>query len=461
MDKQLVNPFLALHLCSYVWCSYESVRMNDYRSEAEFDRLRAVRVHKPGCETFVGGIDPVPNLFRNQTSVDKAQREHERLVETLETNGVTVHHLCDDLAKSDTLDALLASRVRVDCTDLPPDRRATTRDSMWNELLALPPYEKLQLIGSNATLSRHRNGRLGTGEGHELSIQRSDTTSIRFRRPLSNLYFQRDQQILTDEGPVIGSFRSETREAETGIAVKGWEAIGGNPRPHDGDVEFLRSTGQTLEGGDFIPAGEFALLGVSAFEGDTEIPIRTTHGAGRTLLEADVMSYDEVGLVHAPREADADEQARKRERTEAVEPEMEVMHLDTWFNIADEGIAVARKHLVENTDVEVYGKTSTGYEHLHTVGFGEYLAEKDYHVIDVPFDERAVGTNFLTLDAGTIFPIHYPGADGEYDPSRNELIETMRNHGLDIVPDGVGLPLENLRAGYGGVHCVTTPLRRV
>lgn len=434
-------------------------QMYDYRSEAEFDRLRAVRVHKPGCETFVGAVDPVPNLFRSQSSVANAQREHERLVEVLEANGVTVHHLCDDLAEGTTLDALLASRVRIDCSDLPRDRRTATRDSMWNELLSLPPYEKLQLVGSNATLYRHRNGSGKTGD-HEFSVGRFDTTSIRFRQPLSNLYFQRDQQIVTDDGPVIGSFRNETRDAETGIAVKGWEAIGGSPRPHNGLVEFFQPTDQTLEGGDFIPAGEFALLGISAFEGETEIPIRTTRGAGRTLLEADVMSYDEVGLVHAPRTADAEEQARKTNGAETAETDMEVMHLDTWFNIADEGVAVARKHLVDNTDVEVYGRTGTGYEHLRTIGFGEYLSEKDYRIIDVPFDERAVGTNFLTLDAGKILPIHYPDEDGEYDPACNELIETMRAEGLDVVPDGVGIPLEHLRAGYGGVHCVTTPLRR-
>lgn len=69
-----------------------------------------------------------------------------------------------------------------------------------------------------------------------------------------NLYFIRDQVITTAKGMVIGHFNAPQREVETKIVRFAYAKIGVNP------VYAVTVTAR-LEGGDFIPAGDTALIG--------------------------------------------------------------------------------------------------------------------------------------------------------------------------------------------------------
>ncbi|SMO32457.1 hypothetical protein [Halorubrum cibi] len=64
--------------------------MREPTAEAEYDTLRAVRVHEPGIEAAIGAMDPGPNHFARPFSVCEAKREHRRMVEVLEDAGVEV-----------------------------------------------------------------------------------------------------------------------------------------------------------------------------------------------------------------------------------------------------------------------------------------------------------------------------------------------------------------------------------
>jgi arginine deiminase len=136
------------------------------------------------------------------------------------------------------------------------------------------------------------------------------------------------------------------------------------------------------------------------------------------------------------------------------------MHLLGWFNIAAEGLAVLDADLAEAADVDVYRRDGDVYEHSHTTSTLEYVRdEKGFDVIDVADGERWP-TNFLAIDDGTVIPLYEPDEDGAYRPEDNPTIEALRERGVEILPDGVGIPRAALTNGAGGLHCMTTPIAR-
>ncbi|PSQ12483.1 hypothetical protein BRC93_01900 [Halobacteriales archaeon QS_5_70_15] len=243
--------------------------MTEHTVRAEFEPLNAVRVHTPGLELWGGSVDPGPHLFDAHVPPERARGEHERLVSTLESTGVEVHRLAEDLAAGGHLDALVAEYATV------PEE--VDLDAMLD---AWDPREKLQLVLSRARLERHPDA----------------ATSLHVERPVSNVFFQRDTTVVGDRGPVLCEMYEPVRKPEIPIVRRAWEAVGG---------EFAHEmSGEPLEGGEFLPAGEFALLGVSAEVDGEEVVIRTSYDAGTQLLDAGAVGYDEVGLVRAPLEAD-------------------------------------------------------------------------------------------------------------------------------------------------------------
>ncbi len=454
-------------------------------------------MHLPGVETFVGILDPEPNLFLEQFSLVEAQREHHALADDFREalgDDDAVHYLHDDLASNGEMDALLSSRVQFDLSDLDPQNELSEQDKLWTRLHGLSPHTQLQAVASNAKVVRHRAEDNGDFEG--TNPTRCDTSSVTLSQPLTNMYFQRDPHFVTRKGVVLCSMKQTTRQPEVDIARASWQALDGEydveivadlSRVDTHDVseyvperDDIQSTDVTIEGGDFIPAGDFALLGTSAkiSEGDTypelgvtaedtELVHRTTYAAGHKLLVEDAFGTDEVALVRAPFEA-------AQKRSEDSEVDMDIMHLDTWFNFADEDLVVAHQELVDNTVVDVYERTDGGDECPYEltrpdVNFGEYIREKGFEVVDAvelidPDHEDADAalkavTNFLTLGPRKILPVRFDESDdGVMVPFITELRE---EYDVEIVPDGEGRKIKNLRAGYGAIHCMTTPIRRV
>lgn len=389
----------------------------EYSARAEYEPLNAVRVHTPGLELWSGGVDPEANLFEAHVPPDRARREHERFVETLESAGVSVHQLADDLAAGDALDPIVRERVTVDDG---VDLEAT--------LDALGPREKLQFALARTGVERHADA----------------ATSLRLDRPISNVFFQRDTTILGDRGPVLCEMFEPVRRPEVPIVERAWDALGA-------EVVY-EASGEPIEGGEFVPAGEFALLGVSADVDGEEVVLRTSYDAGRDLLNAGAIGYDEVGLVRAPLAADrrlrSDENRFSR-----------LMHLLGWFNVAAEGLAVTDRDLARHAAVDVYARRGGEYRKDRSATLLEYVREKGYETIDVSPAERWAA-NFLAVDDGRVVAIYEPGPDGEYRPEANPTIESMKERGVEVLPDGEGLPNGALTNGAGGFHCMTTPLSR-
>jgi len=270
------------------------------------------------------------------------------------------------------------------------------------------------------------------------------TTSLDVRRPITNVYFQRDCQVVGDRGPIIPRPYSPTRRRELPLIEAAWEARGAA-------VVGRVDAPETFEGGDFMPLGEFALLSTSAVVDGEETVLRSTRGAAAGLLDAGAVGYDEVGVVRPPLAAD--------ERPAAAhDTGSRLLHLDGWFNVAAEGLAVAREPLLEAATVERYVREGDGYARRGTESLAALLDRHDYEVVDAPYPERWA-TNFLTVADGVVLPI-YETDDGACDPNDNRTIERLEREGVEVLPDAEGLDPANLTNGGGGIHCMTSPIAR-
>lgn len=389
--------------------------MSEFTVRAEYDRLEAVRVHRPGLELWSGALDPASNLFDAPVPPNQARREHERLTAALSAADVEVHLLSDDLAAAGALDDLVREYVAVpETVDV-------------DELLAtFEPQEKLEITLAQARLDRDEGG-----------------TDVELRRPISNVLFQSDAALVGDRGPVLCRMGEPLRQAEVPIVRQAWEGLG---------AEFVHEMSRPLEGGEFLPADEFALLGVSAEINCQEEVIRTTYDAGVELLEAGAIGYDEVGLVRAPLAAD-------RRHREEYGIGSRVLHLLGWCNLAAEGLAVLDANLAEHATVDVYVRTGDGYEFDRSTSTLSYLREQGYDVVEVGPRERWAA-NFLAVDDGVVVPMYVADDEGEYSPELNPTTERLKEHGVEVLPDGEGLPEGVLTRGAGGINCMTVPLAR-
>lgn len=404
--------------------------------EAEYDTLRTVRVHEPGIEAAIGAMDPGPNHFARPFSMREAKREHRRMVEALEDAGVEVRHLHEDLAEGGVLEEFLSEAVDVDDGGPAPP----TREELAGNLRDASGYERLQAVLVGPTVGRTAGSETGGNGGSDGAVD----TSVRVEHAITNLYFQRDCQLVGDRGPILPRLGTTTRRREQPLIEAAWRARGAA-------LAHRTSATETLEGGDFLPLGDFALVGVSALEDGEETVFRTTYDGGRELLEAGAVGYDEVGLVRPP--LAADERLAAEHGTSS-----RLLHLDGWLNVAAEGLAVAREPLIEAATVEVFERAGDGYERRGEETVAELLDRHGYAVVDAPYPERWA-TNFLTVADGTVLPI-YETDDGEYDPEENRTIERLKREGVDVLPDGEGLDPANLTNGGGGIHCMTSPIRR-
>ncbi|MFW5948844.1 MAG: arginine deiminase family protein [Halolamina sp.] len=389
--------------------------MPSFTVRAEFDRLTHVRAHRPGLELWSGALDPEANLFDAPLPPAQAAREHERMTDALADVGVEVHLLADDLAAAGALDELVAEYV-----DVPDHLDPVAATAEFDE------SETLGLVLSQAKLTE-ANGR----------------TSVELRQPISNTLFQSDTVVVGDEGPVLCEMGEPIRQDELPIVRRAWEGLG---------AEFTHEMTRPLEGGEFLPADEFALMGVSAeIDGEEEV-IRTTYDAGTEFLDAGAVGFEEVGLVRAPLAAD-----RKHREEHGIGSR--VLHLLGWCNIAAEGLAVVDTTLAEHAEVDVFRKSGDDYEFDRSTSTLDYLHDRGYDVVEMGPNERWAA-NFLTVDNGTIVPMHRTDEAGAYDPDMNSTIETLKERGVTVLPDGEGIPEGVLTSGAGGINCMTVPLER-
>ncbi|MBP1929797.1 arginine deiminase [Methanolinea mesophila] len=427
---------------------------------AEWDPLRKVVIHRPGIEMFFGLLEPYASLYERAFSRFGARREHERLEYILRYEfGVEVLHLKQAILdqadrNSRVRDRLVERAEQSICFGGDTEGAALARKDLERNIPLLDSghFFNILLLAPGIEIR--------AGEG-----TRAIHLNITEREPLSNLYFMRDQQAVTDRGIVLGSMSKPQRRREPELTGLLWEILG-LPVVHE-----VQAPG-TFEGGDFIPMGEFALLGTGDRTNEEGVSQVLAHGVG----------FDEVGVVSRPRHplisGDRDDP-------------MIDMHLDTYFNVASPGVAVGSETLLRQAEVRVYYREGEGRytnDPGRTTTLHDYIREKGFEIIDITtLEQMAYASNFLCIREGQILAVEVdrtvpdvignlkakagrdPGRygkllsqveqdyrylrnEGQFFPHKKEIYQ----HDIDAYP----FTLENLTGGYGGAHCMTCALKR-
>jgi arginine deiminase len=142
------------------------------------------------------------------------------------------------------------------------------------------------------------------------------------------------------------------------------------------------------------------------------------------------------------------------------------MHLDTYFNIIDEKLAVIVEDRIDRRDasgkvmhradpakqslVDIYDLTDHGYRKTGSdIPFQTFL-ERDMGIKLIPVtnaDQLKYGINFLALGKKKILAID--GVSSDYK-------QRLAAEGVNAV----WMDFSNLTGGYGAAHCTTQVLRR-
>ncbi|HBS48328.1 TPA: hypothetical protein DEO28_00595 [Candidatus Dependentiae bacterium] len=403
---------------------------------AEWDKPEVILMHTPGQEVFYGLLHANAALFEDSFDTCAAQKEHLNYMATLRENNIIVIELTDALLKGTLnedgskkegpeLDQLIEFASQSLVYDMPQNWSQETKEEQLkykkNILSKVHPKDLVRIILEHPTIHLRNSTEKNTkfvAEPYQ-------------SYPLMNMHFLRDQQITTDKGVVLGKMNSVQRAHEVDVTEFAFNKLGIKP--------IYRVTGEgRLEGGDFIPVGDFALIGQG---------LRTNAEGVKQLFENDVFGYAEVAVVKDPFK------------------HQDQMHLDTYFNILGPKKGLVdkirrEKGLITRDDitrpirptVDVYKKNNLGkYECVQKdKDFFEYIEiEKGFNLIDIADSEQLnYGCNFLCIGNNKIVGVK--GVSETYP-------ERIKNSNVDAT----WLDFKNVTKSYGGPHCTTQVLHRI
>jgi arginine deiminase len=272
-------------------------------------------------------------------------------------------------------------------------------------------------------------------------------------KPLGNLIYVRDQQIITQKGVLMGKFNAYVREIESGIMRKVFENIG---------VKIIGEVpnGALLEGGDFmILRPDLAVLGIG---------MRTNFEAAIYLMENDLIGCDRLALI-----IDDNDYAQER------------MHLDTFFNILKDKTVILldfhslglknnkpmhRRVVVYEKDKENFERKNSGDKNKdidfiknleiesQTYGnyrlkekfdcFDDYLIKENFKICYCSLSQQLdYITNFLNVGNNTVISVC---------TELKRLLDKYNIHDVHIDH----LHFEGVKNLYGAIHCASQVSRK-
>jgi arginine deiminase len=417
-----------------------------------------VLVHRPGVEMFFGLLEPYSFLYERAFRMDEAGYEHDALEHALRSSGVRVRHLIHlaleiGADRPEVIERVRERALRIVRYSGPRSMVERARSELRRNLDRLDGETLFNILLLRPSV--HLERRAGV---------RAILPQVRLDSPLANLYFLRDQQALTPNGYVLGRMSKPQRRPEPYLTGALLEVAGARL------VGAVRAPG-TFEGGDFLPMGEFALLGT----GD-----RTNASGVRQVLSLP-LGVDEVGVVHQPSHPSIPGN---------IPDPMIDMHLDTYLNIPGEGLAVGCAPLLDRARADVYRRSGAGrmVRAATSLPLREYFRSKQIEVIPIStLEQLSYASNFLCLRDRRIAAVE---VEAEVDrvlgnlavaarrnPARYNALYALarkeraalrdgpgffphtaaiRDHGIEVVP----LHLPEITGGYGGAHCMTCVVRR-
>lgn len=404
------------------------------RVATETGRARVVLVHEPGTELLSALLWPEEGSFAATFDSDVASREHRTYCEALADRDIEVISVREALRGRDDLARRAAPLLHYEAREggsAPPVPQDIVDRLGFRDVVRILLEHPIVVSGSVS----------------------NDPALV--SRPLSNLYFTRDPLIATDRGVVLGRFKRPVRRPEVDLMRLVLEAIGVEPR-------YQVTDPGVLEGGDFVAAGDYALLGVGARTNDDAVRQLTT-GAGAAAL-----GYPHLAVVRDPEDGPALLQQQ--------------MHLDTYFNLVGTkvclveasriGIGVppaagpgtaedgASWRRVPRVDVYAKGPDEDYLPVRDATGvpFPDFLRDH-LRVQAVPLtfeDQDMYGCNVLCLRDMAV--LGSTGRDQEQVHDR-QLWEYERSLAAAGV-DAELLDFSEIRKGYGANRCMTQVLVR-
>ena len=411
--------------------------------KSEWGRLKRVIMHRPGTEITYAMLAPKPFLFERPFNYSIADREHKNLQAVLEENGVHV----------DILEDLIVNTA---------DKNSSFRKKLEDKILSLVNFYGTSESMENARRDLEKNieyiDSLSLFQAliMEPSIDLKEyVTGIQYPRvysnlPLANLYFMRDQQAVSS-GVLIGNMKMQQRRRETNITSFVFKEILG--------AKLKRIENGFFEGGDFIPAGNFCLIGTGN---------RTNESGAIEAMNSGIFDFDRIVIISNPLYGFMDGHDL-----------MVNMHLDTYFNIPAAGTVITSVELAKSAQATVYVKNTDGkYSGDSRTTLYEFMKGEGYNFIDLGISEQlSYSSNFLTVSDGKIIAIDSARviekllAENVFDDiTREHIVTDMRlrkgkmfpdrkevyNSGIDVIK----IDLSEITGGYGGAHCMTSAVDR-
>ncbi|KAG2388312.1 hypothetical protein C9374_000476 [Naegleria lovaniensis] len=401
----------------------------------ENDKAEVVLLHEPGLEALLGSLHASGSLFEKPVNLHMARKNHQGFKEALRRHGVKVMDVRDILAMNCEhslkcrveLEELALKCMKYVCSDGNDDDDQSTTE-----------FEDLTQVQKYLLTDDYKRECLSTMGVKDLIdiillgptvrlVPSSINTPMRLERlgmrPLLNLTFTRDQQIVTNRGLVICRMGSWQRHQETKILKFCFEKLG---------YEILGEIQEPgiIEGGDFLVGGsDICYIG----EG-----LRTNPDAIRQMLDNDWFGTRRVAVVHDY--FDCDQQR---------------MHLDTFFNICSHNCCVMLETVMGEESpirrvVTEYTKNGNGkYEVTRfNVEFSKFIREEGYHIIPVTEKQQEqYGINFLNIGGGVCITM-------DESTSRKMLQHPHFDGEIDLID------YSGMTTMYGSLHCSSQVIQR-
>lgn len=386
---------------------------------ATWDQLTEVLMYKPNLATYLSQFSWYESNFNGPFRFRRGVNgQHKNLEDLLRQEGVVIHDLKEQVLKNQRArelakEIILESFRRVydkmpQYSGRTPEKDAETLaygaedDMIWYTLTMLPR--------GGFSYKKH-------GKDPRNWIPRI------ICEPVGNLYFMRDQQAVTDKGLVMGKMKRPVRKREPSITELAWESLGVKP--------ILRVDDGLFEGGDFMPCGDFAIIGIGN---------RTNEKGAFEIMNKKALDFDEIVLVYQPND-------------------QERMHFDTWCSIINPSTYLVDPHSLRESRAKVYAKNDNGvYEPLYRrdkINLGDYLKKRGFDRIEISREEQLWdATNVEVINKNKIIAPDVKDLVSMSD--RTNYIKTLRSYGIEVMT----IPSEIIFLGGGGPHCSLTEVSR-
>ena len=378
---------------------------------AEWLPAQVALVCEPSVETLFALLETQSANFKVPFSMEKAISEHRVFRVALESFGVKVYDLREALTLGCAVPGPALERLRgwarkavrhIFDPRLSIDDLRAVQSAFRTSLKSMDPSTLAQLILLRPSLFVAPNPE---------TLDPASRFVTRFEvNPAYNAYSVRDPMITTAAGCVIGRLKSQARQIENDIAEHALNQFGILP------LWRVQAPGH-LEGGDFLPCGDFVLQGQGLLSNAEGV---------RQCLENRVYGYVEVAVVIDPR-ATIDE-----------------MRLDAYFTLLDKNLCAIcedRTGLQEPV-VNVYHPEGTAesffYRKRETMHFKEYLRDKGFRILQFSKGEQEEYASKGLM----VSPTHILGVKG----TGNGFEETLKSEGVRMER----LEFEALGGSYGG-----------